>query len=295
MEKTHEDVYTRITNQIIEELEQGAKSLRLPWHITDSPCFQPVNAVSKRHYRGINVLALWAIAHNRGYKSGLWGTFKQWTELGARIKRGEKAALVILWKVEDRQENEDETEEEKRRLLARGYYVFNVAQVEGYEPPKMPELGHDEKREHARQFFDSLGVDIKHGGTQPYYDIMQDVVWLPEYSAFRSILDYYSVLAHETTHWTGATSRLNRSLDNRFGDAAYAMEELVAELGAAFLCSKLNLTTQPRPEHSSYIDTWLHVLKRDKRAIFTAAAKAQQATDWMLAKVEKAVQPAAAA
>jgi antirestriction protein ArdC len=139
-----------------------------------------------------------------------------------------------------------------------------------------------ERIDQADAFFRAIGSDLRHGGNQAYYSPSGDYVQMPPFAAFRESISYYSVLAHEHTHWTASAARCNRELGKRFGDNAYAAEELIAELGAAFTCAHLGLSTEPREDHAQYLQSWLRVLKADKRAIFTAASKAQQATDWMI-------------
>jgi antirestriction protein ArdC len=139
-----------------------------------------------------------------------------------------------------------------------------------------------ERIEQADSFFRGIGADLRHGGNQAFYSPSGDYVQMPPFQAFAENVSYYSVLAHEHTHWTANAGRCNRELGKRFGDNAYAAEELAAELGAAFTCAHLGLSTEPREDHAQYLQSWLRVLKADKRAIFTAASKAQQATDWMI-------------
>ncbi len=165
--------------------------------------------------------------------------------------------------------------------MARDYWIFNAEQVDGFRKVEEAPLSRAERFEQAEEFFKTLGVNPQPGGNSAAYCKETDTVLMPAFEAFKEPLLYYSVLSHETTHWTGASHRLNRDLSGRFHTDSYAMEELVAELGAAFLCSELGLPTDPRQHHAPYISNWLKVLKNDKRAIFTAAAKAQEAVDWM--------------
>jgi antirestriction protein ArdC len=294
------DIYERVTLQIVEAIEAGAAAYKMPWHITGKDAFSPVNAVSKRPYRGVNVLSLWVAAERRGYASGLWATYKQWGELGAQVRRGEKSTLIVFWKVSEREDvsenvREDDEPERGRVFLAKGYPVFNVAQVEGYTPPVVPELSESERIQAAERFFAALGADIRHGGNEAFYEPERDFIQLPRFEAFREGAGYYSTLAHESTHWTGAESRLNRDIKNRFGSSAYAAEELIAELGAAFLCSALKMSNKPRADHAAYIANWLELLRRDKRAIFAAASKAQQAVDWMQSRQNESAESSAEA
>jgi len=169
-------------------------------------------------------------------------------------------------------------------VFARGYSVFNAAQVDGYEAPALPVLPEPERIGHAEAFFAALGADIRHGGNRASYLPGLDQIRMPPFPAFHDAVAYYATLAHEATHMTGHASRCARDLRGRFGEEAYAAEELVAELGAAFLCADLALAPEPRPDHAAYVASWLKVLRDDKRAIFTAAAKAQAAADWMHAR-----------
>jgi antirestriction protein ArdC len=284
------DIYEKVTRQIIEAMERGAGSYRMPWHMTGADRFAPANAASRRPYRGINVLLLWLLADHHGYTSGEWATYNQWQELGAQVRKGEKAALIVFWKISERSPEETDEQEEpssNRSILARGYHVFNAAQVDGYAPKAAPVLSESERVESAERFFSLQNVTLEHGGSRACYSPQDDVIHMPPFSCFRDAASYYSVLGHEETHATGAKHRLDRDLKSRFGEESYAMEELVAELGAAFLCSTLGLASEPRADHAAYLSGWLKVLKQDKRAIFTAASQAQKAVDWMRLRADE--------
>jgi antirestriction protein ArdC len=266
-----------------------------------------VNAVSGKPYRGVNVLALWAAADAMGYRSNEWATYKQWQEKGAHVRKGEKSSLVVFWKIGDAKgadsdETDDggkvaEAEEDRGRpILARGYVVFNADQVDGYTPkaaasPIPAQVQQQERIAHADQFFQALGADIRHGGNRAYYRPATDHIQMPPFEAFHDPIAYYAILGHEATHWTGPKHRLDRDLTGRFGNEAYAAEELIAELSAAFLSADLGLTNEPRPDHAAYVANWLKVLKNDNRAIFTAAGKAQQAVDYLHGLQEPEVTP----
>lgn len=289
------DVYQRVTDRIVAAIEAGAKAgdWRMPWHAgaDGRPAAAPVNAATGKPYRGVNVLALWAAAHAAGHATGVWATYRQWQELGAQVRKGEQASPVVFWRVLDGRgaeeagdEGEDEAAGRGRRLLARGYSVFNAAQVEGYEPPALPVLPEAERIARADAFFAALDARVEHGGTRACYVPGRDLIRLPPFAAFRDAVAYYATSAHEHVHWTAAPGRCGRDLTGRFGSEAYAAEELVAELGAAFLCADLGLAAEPRPDHAQYVASWLAVLRGDKRAVFTAAAKAQAAADWMHAR-----------
>ena len=277
------DVYARVTSQIIQSIEQGVGNWRMPWHTSGRFAFSPINITSHKPYRGINTVCLWAAAQAKGYESGEWATYAQWQERGAQVRKGEKATLVVFWKfAHDAAEGQDGDESHRsgsRLLFTRGYSVFNAAQVDGCRPKIDGDVPMPERIAHADTFFRSVGADVRHGGNQAYYSPVSDHIQMPPFQAFRESVSYYSTLAHEHTHWTA--SRCDRELGKRFGDNAYAAEELIAELGAAFTCAHLGLSTEPRADHAAYIQSWLKVLKADSRAIFTAASKAQQACDWL--------------
>jgi antirestriction protein ArdC len=293
------DVYARVTSQIVNAIEQGVSNWRMPWHTSGRFAFSPINVTSKKPYRGINTLCLWAAAQSKGYESGQWGTYAQWQEHGAQVRKGEKATLVVFWKFANTsaelQEDGGETNPtgSSRLLFTRGYSVFNASQVDGYAPKVQPDAPVLDRIEQADAFFRKVGADVRHGGNQAYYAPASDHVQLPPFQAFVENMAYYSTLAHEHTHWTARAGRCDRQLGKRFGDSAYAAEELIAELGAAFACAHLGLSTEPRADHAQYINSWLRVLKADKRAIFTAASKAQQAADFLIQQSERTAEVAA--
>jgi antirestriction protein ArdC len=297
--QNRDDIYTRVTNQIIQAIEAGTKNCRMPWHITDADCFAPINAVSKRPYRGVNVLILWAAALDKGYAGGSWATYEQWKQVGAQVRKGEKSTTVVLWKPTESKAKETEddsiaTRDKRGGLLARGFSVFNLAQVDGYQAVRTPKLFENIRIRAAEKVLLGAGADVRHSGATAYYHKAMDFIAIPRLEAFRDSVGYYSVLAHELTHWTAAAHRLNRDLSGRFGSEAYAAEELVAELGAAFLCGALGLSVEPREDHADYIADWLAILRNDKKAIFSAASKAQQSADWILQQTDRSSETAAA-
>jgi antirestriction protein ArdC len=288
------DVYARVTAQIIHSIEQGVGTWRMPWHTSGRYAFSPINATSKKPYRGINTVCLWAAAQSKGYDRGEWATYQQWQDKGAQVRKGEKATLVVFWKFANySSESQDgDTSHSSRLLFTRGYSVFNAAQVDGYTPTADSEMPMPDRIAHAETFFKAIAADVRHGGNQAYYAPATDHVQMPAFQAFADNVSYYSTSAHEHTHWTAKESRCDRQLGKRFGDHAYAAEELIAELGAAFTCAHLGLSTEPREDHAQYLASWLKVLKADSRAIFTAASKAQQATDWMIARAPESARTA---
>ncbi len=285
------DVYQQVTDAIVNAIENGVGNWKMPWHTSGRFSFSPINIASKKPYRGINTLCLWSVAKAKGYESGEWATYKQWQERGAQVCKGEKAAMVVFWKfantsTETQDDSEEHTATGSRLLFARGYSVFNASQVSGYTPRVESEETMPERIERADSFFTSIGAIVRNGGNRAYYSPSEDYVQMPPFAAFKDNVSYYSTLAHEHTHWTSREGRCARELGKRFGDSAYAAEELIAELGAAFTCAHLGLSSEPREDHAAYIQSWLKVLKADKRAIFTASSKAQQACDWLVQRAE---------
>ncbi|MGG5812232.1 ArdC family protein [Falsiroseomonas sp. CW058] len=296
------DVYARVTDAIVAAIESGVargKDWRMPWHRRRDPSgspMLPVNVARGAAYGGVNTLALWAAAEARGYPGGLWGTYRQWAELGGQVRKGERAATVVYWRFPDaakggEAEDGEEVEEGARRgPWARAYAVFNAAQVDGAALPRdaAPRLPEAARIAEAEAFFAALpGLDLRHGGNAAFYSPGTDHVQMPPFADFRTVGGYYATLAHEAAHWTGHPSRLARDLTGRFGGQAYAAEELVAELGAAFALAALGFTAEPREDHARYVAHWLGLLRGDRRAIFTAAGKAQAAADWLIAAAKQ--------
>ncbi len=285
------DVYQHITDQIVNAIERGAGEFKLPWHRAAGNIMRPLNVASKKPYRGVNVLALWATADEKGFCSGLWGSYKQWAAAGAQVRKGEKAAFVVIYKeFEVAADPETGDAGTATRLFARATPVFAAEQVNGFmsatvETPVtvIPPI------EQAEAFVAATGATIHHGGGRAYYRPSTDRIHLPPRDTFigtptsTAAESYFSTLCHELCHWTSRENRCNRQLGKRFGDQAYAMEEMVAELGAAFLCADLQITDEPRADHAQYLASWLAVLKADKKAIFTAASKASEAAAFLAA------------
>jgi len=292
------DVYERVTSQIINAIEQGVSNWRMPWHTSGKFAFSPINVASKKPYRGINTLCLWAAAQAKGYERGEWATYQQWQDRKAQVRKGEKATTVVFWKfahsaAETQEDGEEHTAGSSRLLFTRGYSVFNASQVDGCTPKADPDTPVEQRIESAEQFFARIDARVVHQGNRAFYSPDTDSITLPPFAAFFTAMDYYSTRAHETGHWTAKADRCNRELGKRFGDNAYSVEELIAELTAAFVCGHLGLSSEPRPDHAQYIASWLRVLKADKRAIFTAASKAQQAADYMIQQSGRTAEVAA--
>jgi antirestriction protein ArdC len=248
----------------------------------------PKNALTGNHYRGINTVALWVSAEASGYSRPLWGTYRQWAELGAQVRKGEKASPVIFYKEFEVAPSPDDAADDGKRRVARASSVFNVDQVDdGPAANEVPDHGPVVRNQHFDDFVAATGARITHGGAQAFYMPATDTIRMPDESRFFSTDtstrddSYAATVAHELGHWSGAPHRLKRDLSGRFGNEAYAAEELVAELTSAFICASLGITCEPRTDHAQYIAHWLKLLKSDNRAIFVAAAKASQAAEYL--------------
>lgn len=284
------DVYQKVTNQIVAALEQGVRPWMQPWSAEHAAgrITRPLRA-NGLPYQGINVLMLWGAAEEKGYSAPIWMTFKQAVAVGGCVRKGEHGSLVVYASTFKKAETDESTGEETERDIPflKGYTVFNVEQIDGlpahYLAPAAPRLDPVQRIERAESFFAAIGATVRHGGGRAYYNIGSDFVQMPNFETFRDAESYYATLGHELTHWTRHPSRLDRDLGRkRFGDEGYAIEELVAELGAAFLCADLDLAPEQREDHAAYVASWLKVLKDDKRAIFTAASYAQKAADFLI-------------
>lgn len=296
------DVYTAITDQIIAAIEAGADNPQMPWHSQSGLIERPINVSSGKAYRGVNTVALWASAYCAEYTHGLWGTYRQWQDRGAQVRKGEKSSLIIFYKDIEPDDQDDGSSDDafQRRFIARASRVFNVAQVDGYVIDE-PDTSLDPVSpcERAEQVIAASGAVIREGGSSAYYSIKEDAITMPDRFRFTGTPTsdasegWYSTLLHELTHWSGANHRLARTFGERFGDDAYAMEEMVAELGAAFLCGDLGITIEPRPDHADYIGHWLRILKGDRKAIFTAASAANKAAEYLLSLTSNDIREAA--
>ena len=283
------DVYSRITDKIVADLEQGVRPWFKPWS-ADHAAGKITRPL--RHngipYKGINVIMLWSAAIVKGYACPLWLTFKQALELGGNVRKGETGELVVYANSITKTETDAKGEETEREIpFLKGYTVFNAEQCENLpahytakaEPPALTPL---QRIEAADRFFAATGADIRHGGTRAFYAEGPDYVQMPPFETFRDAESHAATLAHELTHWTKHDKRLARDMGRvKWGDAGYAREELVAELGSAFLCADLGITPEVREDHAAYIASWLKVLKDDKRLIFSAASQAQRAADYL--------------
>ncbi len=284
-----QDIYTDITNSIIHSLE------RLSLEDAKAPFAQlagqdlPLNPTSGNGYCGINTLVLWFAQHEKGYASNEWGTYKQWQDKGAQVKKGEKSTQTIFYK---RVEKKDAKEQDEDRFynMLKSYRVFNADQVEGYEAPLTREagtFGTVEQIAEIEHFIQNTGATIKADQDSACFVPSLDEIHMPRKDLFfeaagqSATENYYAVLAHELTHWSGGASRLDRKQETIKNMESYAFEELIAELGSAYLCAHFGIKQQGRDDHATYIKSWLTALRSDKKYIFKAAAKAQQAVDFL--------------
>lgn len=290
------NVFERVTQKIVDDLARGVRPWQKPWS------HQGGIVRPRRHtgepYNGVNVLLLWDAALERGYCNPTWMTFKQAEDYGAHVRRGEKASFIVYASKVTKVETDEKTGAETERQIPflRGYHVFNAEQIDGLPERFLapPATGlHDaknERLEHVDRFIANTGAVVLHGGNTASYRESSDDIRMPLIEAFRDAESYYATLTHETIHWTKHGSRMARDFGGVVrGDEGYAKEELVAEIGAAFLCADLGITPEPREDHAAYIGHWLQALKNDKRLIFMAAAHATRAVECL-----KARQPAPA-
>lgn len=289
---TRKDIAAIVTDKIVAMLESGVQPWKQPW-----ASGQP-GGFPRRHsgepYRGVNVLLLWAAAYEAGHTSPYWMTYRQAQELGGQVRKGEHSELVVYYCTALREPEAGEDEAERFRFL-KAYSVFNACQIDGlpdrfytkaeavtFDQARVPELEAIAK---------ATGAKITIGGNRAFYRISTDSVHIPDFEKFTDAETYYAVLFHELAHWTRHKSRLDRDFGSvMHGDEGYAKEELVAELSAAFIGAELGLRPDHIDNHAAYIATWLTILKNDKRFILSAAAKAQQAAEFIL-QCRKIVEP----
>jgi antirestriction protein ArdC len=287
------DIHAVITDQIVTAIEAGAGTFTMPWHRSQGALHFPRNVATGKAYQGINILALWVAAERRGYSAPIWGTFKQWQGAGYPVRKGEKSVTGVFYKdLTFSEENADSGETVDKKVgMARAFPLFNCAQVEGYAPPAEEAFNPASFDTHARvdALIAASGVDIVYGGDRAFYAPGPDRVTIPDKERFTGTETMTAAEAfeatrlHEMVHWSGAERRLDRAFGKRFGDKSYAFEELIAELGAAYLCAQLGVTPIARADHAQYLAGWLAVMKEDKKAIFTAAGQAQRAATYLMA------------
>lgn len=259
-----------ITDNIIKQLKAGTAPWVKPWHSNGVDA--PYNPVAKRYYNGINFIQLSMMPASSHY----WCTYKQAQDAGAQVRKGSKGTQVIYFSplvIQDKTTNE-----EKKIPMLKTYTVFNADQIDGLELPKPEERTEIQTIESCEEFIKAQRAELKFGGNRAFYVPSMDYIQLPDRDQFKSTSDYYATALHELSHWTGHESRLKRDFSGRFGNEAYAFEELVAELGSAMLCAHLKIDGQL--QHASYIESWLKVLKDDPKNILKASALAQKILDY---------------
>ena len=289
------DVRQVVTDRIIEMLEQGGNVFRERWTRAASRGL-PRNGSTGAPYHGVNVLLLWDAAIAAGYGSNVWLTYKQAAALGAQVRQGEKAVMCAYFGrmqqrgVAEAGDSEETLERPAHVLLCKPFWVFNVAQIDGLSA----EVGSDATQPKdwsgrspivgAMRFIGGCQADIRHGFDRAAYLPSADRILMPDIDRFTSPEAYCATALHELVHWTGHPDRLGRTFGKRFGDAAYALEELVAELGSAFVLGHIGLVEATIEGHAAYLDAWLQVLRDDRTAIFTAARHAGEAFEYILAR-----------
>lgn len=283
------NIYDMINNRITDLLEQGTIPWRKPWNAQSN---YPKNLISKKKYRGVNVFMLAC----QQYDSPWWLSFRQVQEKGGHIIKGEKATPVVFWKwinTVDVDISEDQGSKIVKIPILRYYNVFNLNQTEGITTPE-PEETHNQfdPLQQAEQIIQTMPLlpDIKHGGNKAYYSPSLDYVQLPQQHTFNTIEEYYSTLFHEITHASGHVNRLARKSilePSYFGSHEYSKEELVAEMGSAFLCGYSGIENVTLANSAAYIGGWLKALKNDRTLLIHAAAQAQKAADYILNRKEE--------
>jgi antirestriction protein ArdC len=277
------DLYSDVSARVLAELERGAVPWVKPWSATAGKNM-PCNAVTNRPYSGCNVVLLW-IARNEGWATPRFLTFNQAKEAGGNVRKGEHGTKVYFVKnliVKDREATaEDDT---KLIPMMREFTVFNVAQCENLPESvisgkPMRTRNPDTRDQLADEFIAATGADFREGHGEAFFSPSTDFISMPAFPAFKGADHFYCVAFHELSHWTGHKSRLDRDLKNRFGSKNYAAEELIAEMAAAFLCAEFGFDGDVR--HAGYIQSWIGLLKDDKRAFFTACSKAQSAANYL--------------
>ena len=284
------DIYKTITDKILAQLATGVAPWQRPWRSGR----HAAGAVSRPRrscgtpYSGVNVLMLWIEAEEKGYTSPLWLTFNQARDLGGNVKKGAKSTTVVYANTFEKKTKLESGEDKTEKIpFLRAYCVFNSEQCENLparfsDTVAEPTATLVERIDYAEAFFAATGGAVHTGGDRACYATKSDTIRMPKIETFVDSESYYSTLAHEFVHWTKHESRLNRNFESkRFGDEAYAIEELVAEIGAAFLCADLGLSSEPQADHASYIAAWIQAIKNDSKAIFTAASHATKAVDFL--------------
>lgn len=272
------DIYQTVTDSIIEALESGVKPWVCPWVRNGVAAGLPANLSTGTAYSGINIMLLWCSAAKQGFQDSRWLTYKQAQELGGQVRKGEHGTTAIFYKTLEKEAEDGEIE---KIPMLKSFTVFNVEQIDGLAIDAVPQpvIEFDSLPE-VEALFTRSGAKITECGVKAFYRPATDEICLPERFRFADAANFYATGLHELVHWTGAKSRLNREKGGRFGSEGYAFEELIAELGSAFLMADLGVSGEV--QHESYIASWLKALKGDKRYIFKAAAAASKAHRYLM-------------
>lgn len=291
-------LFHRITNQFIDALKKGAPPWTKPWSDANQYSDRPVNAITERKYTGVNVTILWSSAVCHGFICDRWLTFNQVNAAGGRVKRGQKGTVAVLYRDIEVPRKDSEgatlTDENGQHQtdtikLIRGFTLFNVEQCVGLPsivtqgPPISDRKPAWKIHEEAEKLLTSNNVDIRYDNDAALYLPKEDCIQMPPKCVFSNEADYYSTLMHELTHWTGHSSRLNRpgiTTLSGIDSTEYAFEEMVAEIGSAFLCAEFRIVGDMN--HDSYILSWVEVLENDPKAIFNSSAQAWKARNFLL-------------
>lgn len=289
------DTYQEVTNAICARIEEGTPPWSPEW---SGGGFKMPHRVTGEMYRGINVVLLWMSAMERGLTGQTWMTFKQALELGGAVRKGEKSTRIVFFKTLEIEGN-GEGEDARKIPMLRTYSVFNTDQIDGlpdkYRPAPATSGSAPMRDADKEAALRSCGATIIEGGTQAAYYRGEDIVRMPDFERFHATSGYLATLAHELCHWTGHKSRLDRFADGKPSKDNYAFEELVAELGSAFISARLGIAGEHFESHAGYLGGWLEIMQADKRAIFRAAAAAQAAADKVLENAGSAATHAAPA
>lgn len=271
------NIQREITDKILEAMQGGTLPWVKPWSGMGGNGM-PRNAITRRAYSGANVTLLWLSAEKHGYTSNRWLTYKQAQEAGGNVKKGEKSTSICYAATYEKKN--DKGEKDFIPFL-KAYAVFALEQCEGLEHliEKPKALNPEQRDADCDAFLAATYADIRHGEGRAYYNQKGDFIMLPPFDTFTSSNGYYATALHELVHWSGSEPRCNRQFGKRFGDKAYAAEELVAELGAAFLCAEFGYDAVT--QHAAYIQNWIELLKDDAKAFITAASKASAAVEYL--------------
>lgn len=291
----NQEIYERVFGNLADQLA-NAETLgdwRKPWREAAQSGY-PQNPTTGRAYRGVNVLSLWARQREQGYELPLWAGYGQWQKAGGQVRRGERGTPVLIWRVDEKEEQGEDGETAVHKVIfATMQQVFNICQQSGYPLPEAPERVRRETDAALDAWFADTGARVLHHGGGAYYRPSDDTIRMPEPGAFIDTADgtalehYYSTLGHESVHWTGHRSRLARFPDGGFSLEARGLEELTAEIGAAFLSALHGLPVEERHDHAQYLHHWRQAVRDKAGALLSACSKAQKATDYLTEAVGK--------